>query len=216
MKDYTGKKLSVLGDSISTFKGVTVDDPNTFYGRMMCEKGGFAGVQDTWWARTAAALGCTVEKVNAYSGSCIADGYGLGRGACTPERIGNLGAPDVILIFMGANDMGFDVPEETFREACEKLHAGLRVAYPQADIYAGTLINGVKVLPDEPYFMGEDPTEPVEPFSSVIRDSAARNGVKVVDLAASGVVYDAIDGAHPTAKGMQQLAQLWLQGIQRA
>ena len=75
MKDFTGKKISVLGDSISTFKGVTKDDPNTFYGRVMCEKGGFAGVQDTWWARVIAALGGTVEKINAYSGSCIADGY---------------------------------------------------------------------------------------------------------------------------------------------
>ena len=216
MKDFTGAKISVLGDSISTFKGVTRDDPNTFYGRVMCEKGGFAGVQDSWWARVIAALGGEVEKINAYSGSCVADGYGLGRGACTPERIGNLGSPDVILIFMGANDMGFSVPEDAFRASYRKLMAGLKQTHPRAEVFCATLINGIKVLDDEPFFMGEDPTAPLEPFSTIIRECAAEAGAKVVDLAASGVLYPAIDGAHPTAAGMEVLADLWVKGIREA
>ena len=214
--DYTGKRFSILGDSISTFKGVTVDDPATFYGRVMCEKGGFSGVEDTWWRRVIDGLGGVLERDNAYSGSCVTDGYGLGRGACTPERVNALGKPDVILIFMGANDVGFGVPEAEFKAAYALMLSRLREKYPAAEIWCGTLINGRKVLDDEPFFMGEDPATPLEPFSTIIRESAQSAGARVVDMAASGILYDAIDGCHPTAHGMEQLAGLWLQAMKKA
>ncbi len=213
--DYSGKKFSVLGDSISTFKGITVDDPNTFYGRVMCEKGGFRDVNDTWWMRVINALGGVFERDNAFAGSCVADGYGLGRGMCSEERTGALGDPDVILIFGGANDVGFGVSETGFRAAYALMLSRLRENYPDTDIFCGTLINGRKVLDDEPFFMGEEPGKPLEPFSSIIRDCAANAGVRVVDMAASGLVYDTIDGCHPTAGGMAQLAELWLTALRK-
>lgn len=206
---YTGKKFSIMGDSISTYKGVTVTDPNTFYGSVMIRKGGFAGVEDTWWMRLIHALGGELEADNAYSGSCITDGYGLGRGACTKARATALGMPDVICIFMGANDIGFGVPAAEFEEAYDLLLARLKEAYPHAEIWCATMINGIKVLENEPFFMGEDPATPIEPFSSIVRGCAERAGVNVADLAKYGVRYDAIDGCHPTAKGMAQLAELW-------
>ena len=211
--DYTGKKFSILGDSISTFKGVTTDDPNTFYGRVMMEKGGFRDVNDTWWMRVIHGLGGVFERDNAFAGSCVADGYGLGRGMSSDERTGALGEPDVILIFGGANDVGFGVTEEGFRAAYARMLARLREKYPAAQIVCGTLINGRKVLDDEPYFMGEEPGKPLEPFSSIIRECAAQAGARVVDMAASGLVYDTIDGCHPTAGGMAQLAELWLSAL---
>lgn len=211
--DYKGKKFSVLGDSISTFKGVTTDDPNTFYGRVMCEKGGFAGVEDTWWSRVIDGLGGVLERDNAYSGSCVTDGYGLGRGACTSERVNALGSPDVILIFMGANDVGFGVRSAEFKDAYALMLSRLGERYPGAEIWCGTLINGQKVLENEPFFMGEDPATPLEPFSSIIRELAEGAGAKLVDMAKSGLLYDAIDGCHPTAHGMEQLAGLWLQAM---
>lgn len=213
--DYTGKKFSILGDSISTFKGITTDDPNTFYGRVMCEKGGFRDVNDTWWMRVINALGGVFERDNAFAGSCVADGYGLGRGMSSRERIGALGDPDVILIFGGANDVGFGVTEDGFREAYARMLARLKENHPAADIFCGTLINGQKVLDDEPYFMGEKPGKPLEPFSSVIRDCAADAGVRVVDMAKAGFLYDTIDGCHPTAGGMEQLANLWIAELKK-
>ncbi len=208
--DYTGKKFSVMGDSISTFRRVTTDDPNTFYGRVMMAKGGFRDVGDTWWMRVIAGLGGTLERVSAYSGSCVAEGYGLGRGMCSETRVGALGDPDVILIFGGANDLGFGVDADSFRAAYALMLSRMRERYPGAEIVCGTLINGVKVLADEPYFMCEDQTIPLEPFSSIIRDCAAAAGARLVDMAASGLTYDSIDGCHPTAGGMAQLAALWL------
>ncbi len=214
--DYTGKRFSILGDSITTFKGVTVDDPNTFYGRVMCEKGGFRGVEDTWWRRVVDGLGGTVERVNAYAGSCVADGYGLGRGMSSWERVGALGDPEVILIFGGANDLGFGVDEAGFRAAYRLLLDRLGERHPGAEIVCSTLINGKKVLEDEPYFMGEEPGKPLEPFSSVIREEASRAGARLVDMAASGLLYDTIDGCHPTAGGMAQLAELWLAELRKS
>lgn len=207
--DYTGKKFSFMGDSISTYKGVTVTDPNTFYGREMIRKGGFAGVEDTWWMRLAAALGGVMEADNAFSGSCVTDGYGLGRGACTMERVGALGDPDVICIFMGANDRGFGVPAAEFAAAYGLLLARLKETYPRAEIWCATMVNGIKVLEDEPFFMGEDPFTPPEPFSSIVREQAEKAGVRVADLARYDVRYDAIDGCHPTSGGMAQIAELW-------
>lgn len=208
--DYSGKRISILGDSICTFQGITVDDPYTFYGDHQIRVGGFSGVQDTWWMRVINALGGVLEKDNAFAGSCVADGYGLGRGMCSKERTGALGSPEVILIFGGANDLGFGVSETVFRESYALMLKRLRESCPEAEIWCGTLINGQKVLDDEPYFMGEKPGKPLEPFSSIIRVCAAEAGAHVVDMAASGLVYDAIDGCHPTAGGMAQLAQLWL------
>ncbi len=214
--DLTGKRISILGDSISTFKGVTTDDPNTFYGRVMMEKGGFAGVEDTWWMRVITALGGVLERDNAYAGSCVAEGYGLGRGMSSHQRVGALGHPDVILIFGGANDDGFGVPAAEFRNAYGLMLARLRERYPAAEIFCGTLINGRKVLEDEPYFMGEKPGKPLEPFSGIIRACAAAAGAHVVDMARADLLYDAIDGCHPTAGGMAQLAALWIEAIQNA
>ncbi len=215
--DLTGKRISILGDSVSTFRGVTVDDPNTFYGRIMCEKGGFSrGAEDTWWMRTIDALGGVFERDNAFSGSCVTDGFGLGRGMCTDARTGALGAPDAVFIFGGANDFGFGVPADVFREAYALMLARLREKYPGAVIFCGTLVNGRKVLDDEPYFMGEEPGKELEPFSGIIRDCAGAAGAHVVDMAASGLEYDAIDGCHPTALGMEQLAALWIEAVRSA
>ena len=211
--DYTGKKISILGDSISTFMGVTKDDPNTFYGRYQIRVGGFSGVEDTWWMRVINGLGGVLERDNAFAGSCVTDGYGLGRGMSSPERVGALGKPDVILIFAGANDYGFGVPAAEFRAAYARMLMRLRERYPEAEIWCGTLINGVKVLEDEPYFMGEEPGKELEPFSGIIRECAAQVGAGLVDMAASGLEYDTIDGCHPTANGMAQLARLWLDAI---
>ncbi len=210
---YAGKRFSILGDSISTFRGIT-DDPNLFYGRTMCRKGGLAGPEDTWWMSVINGLGGVFDTDNAYSGSCVADGYGLGRGACSYERIRALGEPEVILIFMGANDMGFDVSPEVFAGAYERMLSRLREVHPGAEIWCATLINGRKVLDDEPYFMGEDPTVPLEPFSGIIRAAAEKAGCHTADLAKYGVVYDAIDGAHPTKAGMAQLAELWIREME--
>lgn len=210
--NYTGKRFSILGDSISTHYAVTGDDPYLFYTKTRCRIGGLAGPEDTWWMRLITALGGVFDTDNALSGTCVTDGYGVGPGAVTPGRVNALGSPDVICIFMGGNDMGFQVPEAEFAAAYRLLLARLKERYPGAEIWCATLINGVKVT-DRPYFMGKDPAVALEPFSSHIRAAAREQGCRVADLAAADLLYKTIDGCHPTNEGMAQLSQLWVQAM---
>ena len=49
---------------------------------------------------------------------------------------------------------------------------------------------------------------PLESYNDVIRSAAAQHGCALVDFAAYGLDYDAIDGTHPTKAGMKQLAAM--------
>ena len=202
--NYTGKKFSLLGDSVSTFKGYTEGDA-VFYGRAMCEKGGLSGVDDTWWMRVIHALGGQLDTNNSFSGSCVAEA-GFFAPASSEERCGALGTPEVILIHMGANDAGFAVPIAEFESAYRLMLSRLQARYPAAELWCCTHVNGRKVLPEEPYFGGEDPSVDLTAYNEVIRRCAAESGAELADVAATGLIYDAIDGAHPTSGGMQALA----------
>ena len=103
--NYSGKRFSLMGDSISTFLGVT-DEAGVFYGRTMCRKGGLADRHDTWWMRVIDGLGGVLEKNDSWSGSCVAPA-GLFDCASSETRCAALGRPDVILLFLGGNDAGF-------------------------------------------------------------------------------------------------------------
>ncbi|MBB3171279.1 SGNH/GDSL hydrolase family protein [Parvibacter caecicola] len=50
-------------------------------------------------------------------------------------------------------------------------------------------------------------------YNQAIRDAAAAEGCRVADAAALGYDYDALDGTHPTALGMQQLAAMVLHAM---
>ena len=108
-----GKKISVIGDSISTYDGVC-NDPvvnptlrnNTFYYR----KGYFGmEIKDTWWQQTADALGAEILVNNSWSGSCtLLPKKGIGSEAYGDRSV-NLHnrdgvEPDIIAVYMGTND----------------------------------------------------------------------------------------------------------------
>ena len=53
-----------------------------------------------------------------------------------------------------------------------------------------------------------------EDYNQAIRTAAQKYRCHLVDLAAMGVAYDSVDGIHPNAMGMQQLAEGWILGIE--
>ena len=115
-----GKKVSILGDSISTWTNVS-NDPNNaaisgnkgFYGEGMYD--GFTR-SDTWWQQTLDALNMELLVDNASGGSCVwntrDDQTGLGAGSagydtrCVNLHVGEE-TPDIILVFMGTNDFSY-------------------------------------------------------------------------------------------------------------
>lgn len=204
-----GKRISVLGDSISTFRGYT-EPEGCFYGRTLCAQAGIRDVGDMWWMAVIDGCGGRLEKVSAFMGSCVSEGFGLGR--CGIERAGELGEAEIVLVHMGVNDAFFDVPEALFETEYRRLLARLKQLYPGARILCSTPMRSRKVREDVPLFSPRTDL-PLERWAQIIRDAAAGSGAGVADLWASGEAYDAVDGSHPTAEGMQTIARHFLKAL---
>lgn len=131
---YKGKKICILGDSISTFGdpdsrnqlgtycysyyptetcrysvsgNVTID--GTTYNSIQFD------VEDTWWMRVINMLGASLGINESWRGTRVS---GSGASAFNNQtRIGHLGengTPDLILVYGGTNDAGGDVTLGTF------------------------------------------------------------------------------------------------------
>lgn len=110
-RDYDMKKrISVIGDSISTFEGFIPTINRCFYYPGNASMTGVPTVADTWWMRTIDALDAEFLANASYSGSMV-EGIGFPAGE-SPERARQvLGSgdemPDDILVFYGINDYGW-------------------------------------------------------------------------------------------------------------
>ena len=104
------KKVSILGDSYSTFQGMIPEGYAVYYpnnGNDVKE------VSQTWWDLYIKAKGYQLETNDSWSGSTIC-GTGYGRmdssGNNFISRVDKLGNPDIILIFGGTNDAWANSP----------------------------------------------------------------------------------------------------------
>lgn len=106
------QKVSILGDSYSTYGGHVSPDWNFawYNGSDGGDKAGHndvKSVDQTWWRLLCKEKGYTIEKNNSFSGSTVCyTGYGKNdysdRAFIT--RMCNLGNPDIIFVFGGTND----------------------------------------------------------------------------------------------------------------
>lgn len=149
------QKVSILGDSYSTFGGYVSPSSN------LCWYNGTDGgadkrndvarVEETWWHLLTSRPEYRLECNNSYSGSTICHtGY---RAADYSDRsfitrVHHLGTPDIILVFGGTNDSWAGSPVGdycysgwtraalfAFRPAfCYLLHQ-LHELYPEAKVY---------------------------------------------------------------------------------
>ena len=114
---FSGKKISILGDSISTYvdvsSGVAADSTNStvrdnlvWYGYSPTQPTfGGSSVDSTWWQSTINALGATRLVNNSNSGESVFEAV---KDRCmqlhddTGENAGE--TPDIIFIYLGTND----------------------------------------------------------------------------------------------------------------
>ena len=223
----SGKKLSILGDSISTFTGVsndvtansTIGNNEVFYYSQMT-------MDQTWWKQAADYTDMSILVNNSWAGSNVATNYGNEtKGGCT-ARAENLHdvngvTPDIIAVYMGINDCGCltEVGEfnnvadvwdgtkyvgntEKFATAYATMVHKLTAKYDAADIFLFTLPrNGYlwKGTKDEYNALQDE-------YNKMIYKIAEVFGCQVVDLATSvGEDYSEYllgDKIHPNAKGM--------------
>ena len=104
------KKVSILGDSYSTFKGIIPDGYATFYPDANND---VKEVEQTWWSLYIEAKGYQLEKNDSWGGTTICGtgyfGMDSSRSAFT-TRVDLLGDPDIIFVFGGTNDAWANSP----------------------------------------------------------------------------------------------------------
>lgn len=236
------RRVSILGDSISTFDGCNPDGFRVYYTGERREETGVRLPADTWWSQVIERLDGQLLANGSFSGSLV-EGAGFPAGSSQP-RIDALASdgvqPDVVIVFMGINDYGWGgaaaqaagrgnalpaeldldaieprtasiaAPDavERFRDAYHLLTQRLRAAYPQAAVWCCTLCPGRVAGSSRPTFASNLRGAPFAGYNDAIRDAARAHGCHLADVAAFGFDYEALDGTHPTARGMRQLASM--------
>lgn len=155
-----GPKISILGDSYSTFEGKVLPDTNLVWyytptHKYKQKKNDVSKVEETWWYQVISRMDAKLEVNNSYSGSTICyTGYKNQAGKHQDysdrafiTRSNKLGNPDIILVCGCTNDSwaGAPVGDYTFgnwtkqdlysyRPALAKLFYDLKGNYPTAKI----------------------------------------------------------------------------------
>jgi hypothetical protein len=197
------KKVSVLGDSYSTFAGHNPEGYAPFYPN---DRNDVTEVEQTWWSLYIKAMGYELEQNNSWGGTTIC-GTGYGRmdssASSFNARVDMLGDPDIIFIFGGTNDAwaGSPIGEykwegwtkedcKSFRPAYACLLDSLKKKYPDAEIYS--ILN----------------SELREEINESSREVCKHYGVQLIEL------YDIEkQNGHPSIKGMQSICDQLLDAI---
>ena len=211
--------FSVYGDSISTYEGVTPDGWSIFYTGEQREATGVQTPADTWWMQVINHFDGELLANAAWSG-CVCEGNVFPQGAserriAALERDGK--TPDDILIYIGINDYGWG---SAYAQICASYRRMLRTMHekwPNAHIWAATLlpgrVKGAEKSTSPRWFRGIC----VDEYNKAIHSAAADEpNCTPVDAAALGFDYEAIDGTHPTNRGMKQLAAMYIRGMEAA
>ena len=236
--DLSELKLSISGDSVSTYSGYIPTGYNTFYPR-----GNVDDVELTWWKQVLNKTGMTLLTNASYSGgrTCgTSENYTEPFVGYSDARINALNGanneiPDVIIVFLGTNDWGFDyelgqvsqtarLPQDgaalVFTTAYSLMLKKMRIAYPDAWIFCVTTLNGRHNSNNTEYPYLNANSNSLTQFNDVIKKVSAEFGAEVVDLERCGInpwnvgsyTVDA-SCTHPNAAGHKLIAKAVLEKL---
>ena len=202
-----GKKLSILGDSISTYQGFSNDETanTTIIGNPFYYCGDFPQ-ERTYWGRIINDLGLVLCVNNSYSGGMLSgrdnDFSGVNRAHHLSRDDGML--PDLIIVFMGMNDLGRRVDAQVFADDYELTLSIIKKNHPDAKVCC---VN----IPDRDIFLKQD----AEIFNEAIESAVKKYGDSffIADLYHSRLNNDfyymnTTDGLHPDEDGMAIIAEI--------
>lgn len=169
---FAGKKIAIIGDSISTYSGWLPSDISGYSGTSYATyypHGDVDDVSKTWWYKAMRYLGLnpSTDLNNcSWSGSRVSGDSTSTTSAsagCSTRRINDLAlritTPDIVLVFIGCNDWGNEVavgswavtdavPSEgtksTFRPAFALMLNKIHVTYPNARVFVCTILDDYK------------------------------------------------------------------------
>ena len=197
------KKVLILGDSYSTYKGIIPSNYSTFYPDANND---VSSVEQTWWSLYIKAKGYELEKNDSWGGTTIC-GTGYGRMDSSRSnfisRVDSLGNPDIIFVFGGTNDAWANSPVgeyqysdwtkddcKNFRPALACLLDMLQKRYPKASIYS--ILN----------------SELREPINESFREICKHYNVQLIEL------HDIEkQNGHPSVSGMKSICDQLLEAI---
>lgn len=195
------KKVSVLGDSYSTFVGIIPSNYSSFYPN---DRNDVTKIEQTWWSLYVKAKGYALEKNDSWGGTTICGtGYGGMNSSYSNfiSRVDSLGNPDIIFVFGGTNDAWANSPMgeyqysdwtksdcKYFRPALACLIDMLQKRYAQAEICF--ILN----------------SELREPVNESMREVCKHYNVKLVEL------HDIEkQNGHPSINGMKSICDQLLE-----
>ena len=201
-----GKKISILGDSISTYQDIS-NNPSynsKLYYNPYFYRAPFP-MEKTYWQRLIDTLGLSLCVNNSWSGGNLSgvddEDSGLNRVHYLSNNSG--GNPDVILVFMGINDMGRGVNIDVFSADYESVLQTIKSKYPSAQVCCVNLPDRDPVIKSR-----------TESFHSAIENAVRKacDNFFVADLFSSKLNNDfyymnTLDGLHPDEDGMKYIAE---------
>ena len=213
-KILKGKKLSVLGDSISTYRGVSTDESankTLFYNPFFPWYSGEFPVEKTYWNRVIAEFELELCVNNSWSGGNLSGednpDSGVNRAKNLARDDGTM--PDIVILFMGMNDLGRRISPKIFEADYKKTIKTIKESYGNPLICCVNMPNRHISVKAE-----------TEVFNQIIENAVkeAGEGVFVADLFSSelnneGYYDNTVDGLHPDEDGMKIIADVIIETI---
>lgn len=206
--------LSILGDSISTYKGIS-DNPD-INASIICNQSFYKppfSQEDTYWEILIKRLSLKLCVNNSYSGGNLSGKddpcSGINRAYNLSRNDGT--SPDIIILFMGINDLGRGVPPELFEKDYALTLRILKEKYPEAYVCCVHIPDRDPVLKKRAQIFNSS-------IEKAVRDMGS--GYFIADLFSSRLNNDFYyintrDGLHPDEDGMRIIADVIEDTIRR-
>ncbi len=214
-----GKRLSILGDSISTFDGYS---NNSTYNRTLVSNATYYrqpfNVDDTYWMMLIKNFGLELCVNNSWSGAYLTKHFpnvGGDYDACLSpgvERVkylaNNSGVfPDIVIVFMGANDVGVDITVNQFEQAYTNVLDKIKKTYGDIIIICIGLPNILNERMEKTKNYNKEIIDLIKNFNHTI----------FVDLyteSEDDYRLKTLDGVHPDKEGMLSIYNSIVRSLQ--
>lgn len=190
--NLSGKKLSVMGDSISAFQGYIPSGNAPYY---TGQNSGVSSYEQMWWQRICDQTGMRRLVINAWSGSKVS-GIDASISNFVPmsdvSRAQGLHTedddPDIIIVFGGTNDFSKENADiVTFEDAYHLMINRMQARYKSAKIYCLSLPIFVRTNTDKTGIEKNDEEKTVFDYNEVIRMVSNQRSCEYIDLNGCGI-----------------------------
>ena len=209
----TGKKVSIMGDSVSTFYKANDKNnsyytgDNEFYYPRYCAA--IDSSSKTWWMQTIDGIGAKLGVNNSLSGSSVCGSSSTaGQSNARVNTLGEKGEPDIIITYLGINDNVNGNTLAQFEQAYKTMLNKIIAKYEHAYIFVCTMSYSAYYTKESHYNYSE---ETRLAYNEILKKIASEYQIGLIDFA-QAVTKDNYnkslnDNLHYNVYGMQQMAK---------